>query len=424
MALRIAPRALAVTAILGCATAVVTAADWPQWRGPDRTGVSGETGLLATWPTGGPRLVWRVADLGEGFGTPSVAGSHLYVHVNRGVAEEVLQARALADGRLVWELRLGKVGNPDQQPNYPGARSTPTVRGDTVYALGSDGDLVAIDRVRGVERWRRQLRVDFGGVPGDWAYAESPLVDGDTVVVSPGGRTTVVALDARSGRERWRASVPGNTLASYASAVVADFGGVRQYVHFLQRGVAGLEAASGRLLWRYDEPAGRSVANVATPIVRGADVFAASQLAGGGRVRVAGGADGMTATPAYFAQRLGIAEGGAVLVGAHIYHAADSGMRAIDWATGRLAWQQRTIGAASIAAADGKLYLHGENGEVALVDASPTAYQERGRFTPAGPPLRGSARAWAHPVVANGRLYLREANVLWAYDVAAPRAAR
>jgi outer membrane protein assembly factor BamB len=166
------------------------------------------------------------------------------------------------------------------------------------------------------------------------------------------------------------------------------------------------------------------VANVATPIVRGADVFAASQLAGGGRVRVAGGADGMTATPAYFAQRLGIAEGGAVLVGAHIYHAADSGMRAIDWATGRLAWQQRTIGAASIAAADGKLYLHGENGEVALVDASPTAYQERGRFTPAGPPLRGSARAWAHPVVANGRLYLREANVLWAYDVAAPRAAR
>jgi outer membrane protein assembly factor BamB len=419
MSLRIACRALAFAIPLAGATVVVSAEDWPQWRGPDRTGVSAETGLLAAWPAGGPRLVWRVADLGDGFGTPSVAGARLYVQANRGVAEEVLQARALADGRLLWQLRLGKVGNPDQQPNYPGARSTPTVDRDTVFALGSDGDLVAVDRERGVERWRRQLRADFGGVPGDWAYSESPLVDGETVVVSPGGRTTVVALDARSGRERWRATVPGNALAAYASAVVAEIGGVRQYVHFLQRGAAGLDAATGRLLWRYDEPAGRSVANVATPIVRGADVFAASQLAGGGRVRLAGGAAGMTATPAYFAQRLGIAEGGAVLVGSHIYTAADNGMRAIDWATGRIAWQQRTIGAASIAAADGKLYLHGENGEVALVDASPAGYHERGRFTPAERPDLGTAKAWAHPVVANGRLYLRQAGVLWAYDIAA-----
>jgi outer membrane protein assembly factor BamB len=419
MSLRISRRAIAVTAALGWATAALAAADWPQWRGPDRTGVSGETGLLAAWPAGGPRLLWRVADLGDGFGTPSVAGSHLYVQANRGLAEEVLQARALADGRLVWQLRLGKVGNPDQQPNYPGARSTPTIVGDTVYALGSDGDLVAVDRARGVERWRQQLRIAFGGVPGDWAYSESPLVDGDTVVVGPGGRTSVVALDARTGRERWRATVPGNDLASYASAVVAEIGGVRQYVHFLQRGAVGLDAATGRLLWRYDEPAGRSVANVATPIVRGADVFASSQLAGGGQVRLAGDARGMTVTPVYFAQRLGVAEGGAVLVGSHVYNAADQGMRAIDWATGQIAWQQRSIGAASIAAADGRLYLHGENGDVALVDASPDGYRERGRFTPADRPDLGTAKAWAHPVVANGGLYLRQAGVLWAYDIAA-----
>jgi outer membrane protein assembly factor BamB len=242
-------------------------------------------------------------------------------------------------------------------------------------------------------------------------------VDGATVVVGPGGKTPVVALDAATGRERWRATVPGNDLAAYASAVVAQAAGVKQYVCFLQKGVVGLEAATGRLLWRYDAPAAGSVANVATPVVRDGHVFASSQRAGGGTVRLTGGPAGITATPAYFAQRLGIAEGGAVLVGSHVYNAADQGMRAIDWATGQVAWQHRSIGAASIAAADGKLYLHGENGEVALVDASPTAYQERGRFTPADPPALGSAKAWAHPVVANGRLYVRQADVLWVYDV-------
>ena len=134
---------------------------------------------------------------------------------------------------------------------------------------------------------------------------------------------------------------------------------------------------------------------------------------------VTGGASGQAVTPVYFAQRLGIAEGGAVLGGGHIYNAPDQGLRAIDWATGRVVWQNRSLGAASIALVGDRLYLHGEGGEVALVDASPAGYQERGRFTPVDPPNRGSARAWAHPVVANGRLYLREAGVLWAYDIAA-----
>jgi outer membrane protein assembly factor BamB len=413
-------RGAALVAALIASSAALSAADWPQWRGPDRSGVSTETGLLDSWPAGGPRLVWRVANLGDGFGTVSVAGAQLYVVGNRGLTDEVLQARATADGALIWDVRLGKVGNPDQQPNYPAARSTPTVTADTVFALGSDGDLVAVDRRSGRERWRRQLQADFGGRPGDWAYAESPLVDGATVLVGPGGKTPVVALDAATGRERWRATVPGTTLASYASAVVAQAGGVKQYVCFLQKAVVGLDAATGRLLWSYEAPAGKSVANVATPLVRDGQVFAASQLEGGGMVRLSPGAAGFTATPAYFEKRLGIAEGGAVLVGSHVYNAPDQGLRAFDWATGRIAWQNRSIGAASIAVADGKLYLHGENGEMALVDANPAGYQERGRFTPAGAPTDGKAKAWAHPVVASKRLYVRRANVLWAYDVAAP----
>jgi outer membrane protein assembly factor BamB len=413
-------RPMIIVALL-MSSAIVSAADWPQWRGPGRTGVSSETGLLAAWPAGGPRLVWRVADLGAGYSTPSVAGDHLYVQVNRDLTAEFLQARTVADGRLAWEVRLGKVGNPDMQPPYPGARATPTVSGDAVYALGSDGDLVAVDRRTGRERWRHQLRTDFGGRPGRWAYAESPLVDGDAVIVSPGARTALVALDARTGAERWRSAVPGGEEAAYASTVVATAGAGRPYVQFLEKGLIGVDAATGRLLWRFDAAAAGSAANIPTPVVHEGQVFAGTQMAGGGLLRLAAGSGGAAGTPVYFDKRLGVAQGGAVRIGSHVYAATGQGVQAIDWATGRIAWQARGIGTASLTAADGRLYLHGENGDVALVEATPAGYQERGRFTPANRPDLGSAKAWAHPVVANGRLYLRQAGVLWAYDVAAPR---
>jgi outer membrane protein assembly factor BamB len=401
----------------------VSAADWPQWRGPARTAVSAETGLLPAWPAEGPRLVWRVDDLGAGFSTPTVAGDRLYVLVNRGVQDEWLQARATADGKLAWEVRLGSVGNPDQQPSYPAARSTPTVTADTVYALGSDGDLVAVDRRSGTERWRKQLRRDFGGKAGTWAYAESPLVDGQTVVVSPGGETALVALDAKTGQERWRTRIAAPEDAAYSSAIAVQTGAARQYVQFLQKGLVGVDARTGALLWRYDEPANGSAANMATPIAKDDVIFATTNQAGGGFVRLAAGPGGVTATPLHFDKKIGIGIGGAVLVGDHVYGANTAGLLAFAWPTGAIAWQHRSVGAGAVAVADGRLYVHGENGEVALVEVSPTEYRERGRFTPPNAPDRGKAKAWAHPVVANGRLYLRDLNVLWAYDIRAPRAA-
>ena len=181
-----------------------------------------------------------------------------------------------------------------------------------------------------------------------------------------------------------------------------------------------MDASSGRLLWRYDEPAAGSAANIPSPIAAGSDVFAATNQAGGGLVRVTGAGTQLTAAPLYFAKRLGVGPGGAVKVGDTVYGSTQQGLQAMDWASGEIRWQQRGIGAASIAAVGDRLYLHGENGDVALVDASPAGYQERGRFTPAEKPELGQAKAWAHPVVANGRLYLRQANVLWSYDVASP----
>jgi outer membrane protein assembly factor BamB len=399
----------------------LSAADWPQWRGPSRTAVSAETGLLASWPAEGPRLLWRVSDLGAGYSTPAVAGNRLFVLVNRGVEDELLQARSIADGKLVWQVRLGSVGNPDQQPSYPGSRSTPTVTADTVYALGSNGDLVAVDRRDGRERWRRQLRQDFGGKPGTWAYAESLLVDGDTLVVSPGGETALVALHRKTGKETWRSRVPGGEDAAYSSAMPFRVGSVKQYVQFLQKGLVGIDAATGALLWRYDIPAVGSAANMASPIARGDVVFATTNQGGGGFVRLTGVAGGVTATPLHFEKKLGIGAGGAVLVGDHLYGANSQGLLAMAWETGTIAWHDRSVGAGAVAAAEGRLYVRGESGEVALVDASPAGYRERGRFTPVDPPDRGKAKAWPHPVIAGGRLYLRDLGVLWAYDIRAPK---
>jgi outer membrane protein assembly factor BamB len=215
--------------------------------------------------------------------------------------------------------------------------------------------------------------------------------------------------------------VPGGEDAAYSSMIALRVGSVTQYVQFLQKGLVGIDARSGALLWRYDAPAVGSAANMATPIARGDVVFATTNQGGGGFVRLSAGGGGVTATPLHFDKKIGIGAGGAVLVGDHLYGANSQGLLAIAWETGMIAWQHRSVGAASIAAAGGRLYVRGESGEVALVDASPSGYQERGRFTPADPPDRGKARAWPHPVIAGGRLYLRDIGVLWAYDIHAPK---
>ena len=160
---------------------------------------------------------------------------------------------------------------------------------------------------------------------------------------------------------------------------------------------------------------------MATPIARGEVVYATTNQGGGGFVRLSAGAGGVTATPLHFDKKIGLGKGGVVLIGDHLYGANAQGLMAIRWESGAIAWQHRSVGAASVIAAEGRLYVRGEGGEVALVDVSPAAYQERGRFTPVEPPDRGKAGAWPHPVIADGRLYLRDIGVLWAYDIRAPK---
>ncbi len=395
------------------------AADWPQWRGPNRDGISKETGLLKEWPAGGPKLVWQLKDIGDGYSTPAVVGERLFLISNKGMDNEYVHCLSTADGKELWNTTIGKVG-PNDGPQYPGSRSTPTVDGERLYALGSDGDLVCLETASGKPIWKKNLREDFGGKFGKWVYAESPLIDGEVVVCTPGGEeATLLALNKQTGEVIWKSAIPGGEQAAYSSVMIANAGGVKQYVQFLQNGLVGIDAKTGKFLWRYDNSAKSSPANISTPVVDGTFVYSATRGGGAGLVQLKPSAGGIEADEIYLTPQLPTAIGGAVLLGENVYGTNTQGLICADFATSKIKWQQRGIGTASLCYADGRLYLHGENGDVALVEATPDEYREKGRFSPPGQPNRGKSRAWAYPVVANGKLYIRDLGVLWCYDVSA-----
>ena len=414
--------------VTGSANMAASTADWPQWRGPKRDGVSNESGLLKQWPAGGPKLLWQVNDIGDGYSTPSVVGTRIYLMSNIGMENEFVQALSTQDGKPVWTTRVGNVGNPNQNPPYPKARSTPTVDGNFIYALGSDGDLACLDAKTGKIRWQKNIRKEFGGQPGEWAYAESPLIDGDVLVVTPGGaEVTIVALNKKTGAGIWKSAVPGGDPAGYASAIVVQAAGRKQYVQFLSKGLVGVDAKTGQFLWRYKEAA-KGPAQYFTPVARGEYVYGGALGVGGGLVRLKPGlkseGGGVAAEQVYFERGLPNGLGGAVLVGETIYGTdiAPGPLVAAEFATGKVKWKAESIGRVSIAYADGLLYLHGVDGDVALVEASPEAYREISRFSPPNQPKHKQVgtypeQAYAHPVIANGRLYIRDLGTLWVYDI-------
>jgi len=402
------------------AAAAAQAADWPQWRGPNRDGISQEKGLLQEWPKEGPKLLWKRTDIGSGYSTPAVAGDRLFLLANEGLENEFVAALAVQDGKRAWSARLGPVGNPKQQPDFPAARSTPTVDGDLLYALSSDGELACLEKDSGKKRWHKSLRAEFGGKPGVWAYAESPLIDGDTLVCAPGGsQATLVGLNKASGEALWKCALPEGDEAAYASALVVEAGGVRQYVQLLQKGLVGVEAGTGRFLWRYAKPVSAFNANIPTPVAGDGIIYAGAAGTGGGAVRPRAKAGGIAAEPLYFNANLPAEIGGALKLGKYLYGTTAKGLLCLEFATGQVKWKDGGLGAASLCYADGRLYLHGENGDVALVEPSDESYLEKGRFTPPGQPKHKNQmeKAWAYPVVANARLFIRDHGCLWCYDI-------
>ncbi len=424
--LRVLTAATAAVALAG-ATA---AADWPQWRGANRDGRSADTGLLQEWPEGGPPLAFKASGLGGGYSSVAVSGERIYTMGDLGDGQYVI-ALSRADGQQLWKTRVGDT----HRDQYLGPRSTPTVDGDRIYALSTGGDLVCLAAATGEEVWGRSLPGEFGGrmmkAKGtyDWKFAESPLVDGERVIVTPGApEAALVALDKASGEEIWRAAMPelgeaGADGAGYSSVVVSEAGGVRQYVQLVGRGVIGVEAATGRFLWGYNRVA-NGIANIATPLVQGDLVFASTGY-GTGTVllRLSADGDGIAAEEVYFlpADTMQNHHGGLILDGGHVYTGTGHNKGfplAVELATGKVAWGPiRNDGenSAAVAYADGRIYMRYQNGLMILVEATPDEYREHGSFMI--PEVE--RESWPHPVVAGGRLYLREQDNLWVYDVGA-----
>ncbi|MEK7780744.1 MAG: PQQ-binding-like beta-propeller repeat protein [Verrucomicrobiota bacterium] len=539
--------------------------DWPQWQGPDRTAHSKETGLLKEWPKDGPPLAWKSKGLGGGDSMPSVAGGRIYGMSHRG-SDEFVWALSEKDGKEIWAVRIAPALTTSWPQSKEGPSATPTVDGDRIYVMGLAGNVACLLAADGKMVWQRNLMADFGGKPPMWSYRESPLVDGDKVICTPGGdETTMVALNKLTGETIWKGFVPDqagatqnrsqsanrpnvietdlllstldkdhnkiisadeltaaptvlltldknqdgkiaedevtppsaapsgqdqgrrrgrggvmrmmkshsamdanedgaldtteiknavaslqridanrdgkltedevglkhfgpqDTGAAYSSAIAMDFGGQRQYVQFLAKTVAGVSAADGKLLWRYDKPANGMRLNISTPIYHDGHVFAASAYgAGGGLARLNKNANGeVTAEEVWFSKSMENHHGGVILHDGALFGANGGNgggyMACLDFKTGEVLWNERDsdkrrVTKGSVAFADGRIYYRTEEGPIVLIEPSRKEYVERGQFNQ---PDRTDKPAWAHPVTANGKLYIRDQDTLFCYDVKA-----
>jgi len=413
-------------AIAGCCCLFTTsawAADWPQWRGPNRDGKSADTGLLKEWPKDGPPLAWKITGLGGGYSGPSIAAGRIFGMSNRG-DDEVVWALSETDGKELWASRLGPAF---KQPGWPqgkeGPGCTPTVDGELLYVEGMGGAVACLQVKDGKIVWQHSLTQDFGGSVPPWSYRESPLVDGDKVIYTPGGAdATLVALDKSTGKTIWKSQVPDGPKAAYTSAIAIDFDGQRQYVQFTQKALVGVAASDGKFLWRYDRAANRNGIICSTPLFHDGLVFAASAYgAGGGLVKLSKEAGGsIKAEEVWFSKKMQNHHGGMIVVDGCLYGAnggnEGGALICLDFKTGNVLWDGRDSGApkGSLALADGRLYYRGETGTMVLIEPNPKQYVERGRFEQ---PDRSKQPAWTHPVVANGKLYLRDQDVLLCYNI-------
>jgi outer membrane protein assembly factor BamB len=383
--------------------------DWPQWKGPERDGLSTESGLLDRWPAGGPPELWSITGLGEGYGAVAVQGDRIFVQGTRGRDSVVVSLNA-ADGGVIWSRAIGRRLDHNRGG---GPRGTPTLDGERLYVLSENGDLACLQAGGGGIVWSRNILNDFSGRNPTWLISESPLIDGELVVVAPGGPGAgIVALDKRTGETVWTSRELSDQ-AGYSSAVAADIDGIRTILAFTAAAAVGVRASDGKLMWRYERPANRT-ANIATPVFADNKAFFTSAYGtGGALLDLTREGDDVRADEVYFTRDMQNHHGGVVLVDGYLYGASGSILTCLDFATGREVWKDRSVGKASLTYADGHLYLLSENNVVGLVEATPDGYREKGRFTI---PDRGRP-SWAHPVVAGGRLYIRNQDALAVYDI-------
>jgi outer membrane protein assembly factor BamB len=407
--MQLRPFALALTFTLAIPA---FALDWPQWRGPKRDAHQLETGLLQEWPEGGPKRLWMYQNAGKGYAGFSVVGGKLFTLGTRD-DQEILLALDAATGKELWATPISAV-----LPNKwgDGPRSTPTVDGDRVYALSGPGTLICAQVADGKSVWTQSMR-DLGGKTPGWGYTESPLVDGGQVVVTPGGPNgTVAAFDKKTGKLLWQSKALTDN-AQYASLVPATINKVPQYVQITMESVAGIHSKDGNVVWRSDWPGKTAV--IPTPIVRDNFVFVTAGYGVGCKLIEIQPDNG--AAEVYRNTNMENHHGGVILIGDHLYGHSKQGWTCLDFKTGEPKWvEKQKLEKGAIAYAGGRLYLLGEKtGQVVLLEPSPAGWNEKGRFRidPQTTIRSSSGAIWTHPVVADGRLYLRDQDHLYSYAV-------
>jgi len=412
------------TALSCVLTTSAHAEDWPTFRGAHRSAVSSDTGLLESWPEGGPPLVWKGSGAGRGYAELAVANGRIFTlgdaPSTANDEDEYLTCFDQKTGQQLWKTRTGAPWT-EGKPDWQSSRSTPSIDKDLVFVLTPQGDLICCRTADGTEVWRKNLKDAFGGVKADsWGYSESVLVDGDRVICTPGGKkSTMVALNKTSGEIIWTCTRPEDIGAGHSSIVISEIGGTKVYVQSTGSGPLGVRASDGELLWSY--PIEKTTAVIPTPIVRDDLVFfVAGYKRGGALLRQVPGPDHTVRIEEIYPLKVKLANkhGGVVLVGDYLY--GDSDDAGIPYCaslmTGEIQWADRGSGrgSACVAAADGHLYFLFANGKMCLVKASPEKYEEVSSFQV---PDSGDRPSWSHPVIVDGKLYLREQDTILCYDL-------
>ncbi len=410
----------------GYCHAAKPAGDWPSFRGADRTGISHETGLLKQWPVDGPKLLWETAGAGRGYSSLAIAGGKFFVLGDSPSTaddkDEYLLGYDLESHKQIFKTKVGPAWSQGNL-TWQGSRSTPTIDGQQVYVLTAHGELLCCSTDNGEIRWRKNLKQDFGGKKGDsWGYSESVLIDGDRLICTPGGdKATMVALNKDTGELIWKSVREGDRGAGHSSIVISEPGGTRNYVQTTASGAMGVRADDGKLLWKYDID--QTTAVVPVPILRGDLVFfSAGYRRGGALLKQIPGANHEVGIEEIYPLNTDLSNrhGGIVLIGDYIY--GDSDNKGIpfcaDFMTGKVKWKKRGSGHdnASIIAAEDLLYIRYADGTMVLAKASPDDHTEISSFKP---PASGAMPSWSHPVILDGKLYLREQDRIFCYDIKA-----
>lgn len=406
------------------ASPLLADADWPTFRGANRSAVSNDTGLLKEWPEGGPKLLWKSAGAGRGYAELAIADGKIYTLGDApSVAadkDEYLICFNLADGKPVWHTKTGTPWT-NGKPDWQGSRGTPTVAGDQVFVVTPHGELVCCATADGAVQWKKSYSEDFDGKKADsWGYSESVLVDGDLVICTPGGeKHTIVALNKKTGETVWSVSRAEDRGAGHSSPVVTEVGGTKVYVQVTGSGPIGVRAKDGKLLWAYEID--KTTAVIPTPIIRDDLVFfTVGYKRGGALLQQVPGADNTVEIKEIYPLNIRLANkhGGVVLMGDYLFGDSDDAGRpyCAELMTGEIVWMNRGPGkgSMSVAGGDGHIYLLFSDGTMALAEANGKEYVQRGQFQVPG---SGERPSWAHPVIVGGKLYLREQDNIYCYDI-------